>query len=191
MKRFVNLFPTPIMLVDMSSIKCKSKLLEIIDNTPSEPHDLVENGKSSFTTAPILFHPQLKELNDTIHFHLDEYAKHLGLRKLRVTNNWFNIMDQGSKVVRHRHEGSLVSGAYYPRAPEGSTKLNFVNPLIPFRMTEIYSHDTPYSGFGQNVECIEDLMVLFPSWLEHFTEENNTTNRTVISFNTMIADDSL
>lgn len=189
MKRFVNLFPTPVMLVDMSDLQCKSKLLEIIDNSPTEQHDLVAGGRSSFSTTPILFDTQLAELNDKIHFHLDEYSRHLGLKRLQITNNWFNIMGEGNKVVRHRHEGSLISGAYYPRAPQGSTKLHFVNPLTPFRMTEIYNYDTPYSAYSQNVECIEDLMVLFPSWLEHYTEENTTSNRTVISFNTMISND--
>ena len=27
-------------------------------------------------------------------------------------------------------------------------------------------------------------LVLFPSWLEHYTEENNTENRVTVSFNT-------
>jgi hypothetical protein len=30
----------------------------------------------------------------------------------------------------------------------------------------------------------EDLLILFPSWLEHYTNENNNDKRTVISFNT-------
>ena len=191
MNKIVNFFPVPVMLIDMSKLKCKDILLEIIDNSQKEKHDLVENGQSSFGLTPILFYKEVEELKNYIDFNLQNYAKHLGLKPLSITNNWFNIMHQDSRVVRHRHEGSVVSGAYYPRAPEGSTKLHFVNPLAPFKMTEIYTHDTPYSGFGQNVECLEDLMVLFPSWLEHYTETNTTKNRTVISFNTMITDDSL
>lgn len=184
MEKIVNLFPTPIMLVDMSDIACKQRLLEILDNEETQPHELVENGQSNFGFSQILFHPELEELKNAIEHNLNRYTKNLGVQPVMIANNWFNIMNKGSKVVRHRHEGSVISGAYYPRAPEGSTKLHFVNPLIPYRMTEIYSYETPYSRFEQNVDCMEDLMILFPSWLEHYTEINDTENRTVISFNT-------
>jgi|SRR6056300_286634 uncharacterized protein (TIGR02466 family) len=184
MEKIVNLFPVPIMLVDMSDVNCKEKLIEIIDSSEKIEHGLVPNGVSSFETMPILHHPELEELKIKIEQHINKYAKCLGIGQLVVQNNWFNIMDEGSKVKRHNHEASVISGAYYPRAPEGSSKLHFINPLKPFRMTEIHTHQTPYSCFDQDVECLEDLMILFPSWLEHYTNENTTQKRTVVSFNT-------
>ena len=184
MEKIVNLFPVPIMLVDMSDVNCKEKLIEIIDSSEKVEHALVPNGVSSFETMPILHHPELEELKIKIEHHINKYTKYLGIGPLVVSNNWFNIMDEGSKIRRHNHEASIVSGAYYPRAPEGSSKLRFINPLKPFRMTEMYTHQTPYSCFDQDVECLEDLMILFPSWLEHYTNENTTQKRTVVSFNT-------
>ena len=186
MEKIVNLFPVPIMLVDMSDVNCKEKLIEIIDSSEKVEHALVPNGVSSFETMPILHHPELEELKIKIEHHINKYTKYLGIGPLVVSNNWFNIMDEGSKIRRHNHEASIVSGAYYPRAPEGSSKLRFINPLKPFRMTEMYTHQTPYSCFDQDVECLEDLMILFPSWLFHSsTPHFGEKDRYIISFNTM------
>ena len=78
----------------------------------------------------------------------------------------------------------VQSGAYYIRAPEGSSKLHFSRPLNPLRTNELIQFSNPYNLSEYVVPVQEDLLVLFPSWLEHYTDENNNSLRTVISFNT-------
>lgn len=170
----------------MSDAPCKQKALEIVNTYEKTNHGLLDKGLSSFDTCQILFEPELEELRIRIEYHINMFAKYLGIKEVYLSNNWFNVMEKDGIVKPHRHEGSVISGAYYIRAPEGSAKLHFVNPLIPFKMTEVYSFETEYNKTSQNVECLEDLMVLFPSWLEHFTDSNNGENRTVISFNTRL-----
>jgi len=183
--QLLQLFPTTVMLIDMAGHPCKERALEIIDETVTNDHHLLSNGKSNFDMqGGFLFHPELTELCNDIQKHIHKFSTLLGTFPIHLANNWFNIMSPSGFVHPHRHEGSVVSGAYYIRAPEGSSSLHFSSPLKPLRMNEITQHVNPLNLAEKAMPIKEDLMILFPSWLEHFTNENNNTQRTVISFNT-------
>lgn len=183
--QLVQLFPTTVMLIDMAGHPCKEKALEIIDETVTNDHHLLSNGKSNFyMSGGFLFHPELTELCNDIQQQIHKYSTLLGTFPIHLANNWFNIMEPNGVVHPHRHEGSVVSGAYYIRAPEGSSSLHFSSPLKPLRMNEVTQNVNSLNLSEEAMPIKEDLMILFPSWLEHFTNENNNTERTVISFNT-------
>ena len=90
-------------------------------------------------------------------------------------------MDDNGNVALHRHQGSVVSGALYIDLPDNPSPIRFKNPLIPYKMMELY---TEQSNYHQSVEIYEGLLILFPSWLEHETLPQKG-KRTVISFNTL------
>ena len=182
--KIVSIFPTAVMLVDMSNHSLKSKTLEIIENTELTDHSLLENGVSSFASESILDHPELIDLKKDITNSIKKYTSVGGYSPLKLGNSWFNQMRNGGAVIPHRHEGSVLSGAYYIKAPEGSSNLYFSSPLKPYRMNDIFSTETPFNEYQHCIPCYEDLMVLFPSWLEHYTDKNENDTRTVISFNT-------
>jgi len=183
--QLVQLFPTSVMLVDMSGHPCKEKALEIIDNSKTHEHYLLSNGKSNFESqGGFLFHPELQELKNDIQDSIRKFSSILGTFPIHLANNWFNIMSSNGAVHPHRHEGSVVSGAYYIRAPEGSSNLHFTSPLKPLRMNEVTQYSNPLNLGETSMPVKEDLLILFPSWLEHYTNENDNNERTVISFNT-------
>jgi uncharacterized protein (TIGR02466 family) len=185
LKKIMQLFPTTVMLVDLTGHPCKEKLLEIIDETETKDHYLLTKGKSSFEgNGGILFHPDLEHLRFDIQDSIKKYSTMLGTFPIQLANNWFNVMEPGGAVNPHRHEGSIISGAYYVRAPEGSASLHFSSPLKPLRMNEVTQHANDYNEGEHDIPCMEDLLVLFPSWLEHYTNENPNDSRTVVSFNT-------
>jgi len=78
-----------------------------------------------------------------------------------------------------------VSAAYYPKVDQGSAGLNFVSPLQPYRMHELFNKNTEYNTKTVEVPCEQGVLYLFPSWLEHFSNPNQTDERITISFNTM------
>ena len=169
----------------MAGHPCKERALEIIDETDTHDHHLLSNGRSDYDgQGGFLYHPELKELCNDIQDHIRKYSTLLGTFPIHLANNWFNIMLPNGVVHPHRHEGSVVSGAYYIRAPEGSSSLHFSSPLKPLRMNEVTQNPNPLNLAEDSVPIKEDLMILFPSWLEHFTDKNNNAERTVISFNT-------
>ena len=116
-----------------------------------------------------------------IYLKLDDYTNKCSLVPCDISASWFNKMDDNGNVALHRHQGSVVSGALYIDLPDNPSPIRFKNPLIPYKMMELY---TEQSNYHQSVEIYEGLLILFPSWLEHETLPQKG-KRTVISFNTL------
>jgi hypothetical protein len=135
------------------------KIFKILYSTQAREHGLVTGGVSSYNYGmPILEHPQLFDLKKIIQKHLNEYYP----KPLQIINSWFNTMNVGDELKIHKHEDSIVSGAFYVNVRENSVPLIFSTEQIK-----------PKNG----------LLVLFPSEMEHYTEPEKE-QRTVISFNT-------
>jgi len=140
-----------------------NKVKQILLSSYSHEHGLITQGKSSFNAAPpILIDPKLNFLNVIIKKYVIIYCDKYNIPKLKLINSWFNISYPGNKLKPHKHEDSIVSGAFYISVGQNSV------PLI-FPETEI----KPYSG----------LLCIFSSNLVHYTEEEKE-ERMVISFNT-------
>ena len=103
---------------------------------------------------------------------------------LIITDSWHNKMEKGKRVRLHRHEDSVVSGSFYVKTEKNTVPLIFRNPLHPYRMTEIYvDKKSKYSTGGMKFPATPGILYLFPSWLEHETDEEKG-DRCVISLNT-------
>ena len=140
--------------LNLNSIK--NKLLQI----QTASHGLVTKGVSTYNHGmPTLMYPELTGLKNIIKQYVRLYCNKYEIPPLKFINSWFNISQPGNKLKAHKHEESIVSGAFYI---SGSTPLIFPDTSIK-----------PYPG----------LLVLFPSEMEHYTEPEKE-QRTVISFNT-------
>ena len=134
----------------------KNKLLQI----QSSSHGLVTKGVSTYNYGmPVLMYPELTGLKNTIKQYVRLYCNKYEIPPLKFINSWFNISQPGNKLKAHKHEESIVSGAFYI---SGKTPLIFPDASI-----------NPYPG----------LLVIFSSDLVHYTEEE-TKERIIISFNT-------
>jgi len=99
--------------------------------------------------------------------------------------SWVNMHDRGGFNFLHVHEGCLLSGSFYLKVPAGSGKLVFRDPrpgvvhgyvkgAVPNGYSDI--HLAPEAG----------LIVLFPSWMEHYVEPHESDEpRIVIAFNAL------
>ena len=103
-----------------------------------------------------------------------------------ISGSWYNILPKGGRTERHRHESSVISGAYYIDLPEGDFgKFFVVSPLQPYMMCVHNVKETPYGMYFYDVPIKEKHLYLFPSWLEHGSRVNNTEHdRWTVSFNT-------
>jgi hypothetical protein len=135
------------------------KILKILRSTQTREHGLVGDGISSYNYGmPILEYPELFGLKTIIQKHLKEYHP----KPLQIINSWFNTMNVGDELKIHKHEESIVSGAFYINVGDNSVPLIFSTEQVK-----------PKNG----------LLVLFPSEMEHYTEPERE-QRTVMSFNT-------
>jgi len=186
---FNDLFAIPIGLFDLSNnpnlLTAKSLIEQEVKHNQADEHALMSDGKSSWGLGKcILTAPELETLRKDIDECVDYYRQHLGLREQTLVNSWFNVMPKGSNVIPHRHERSSISGALYIDAGEDCADLFFINPTSIYRMSEAPAFDgSMYTSKYVDVKVDTGRCILFPSWLEHGTDENQYDNRIVISFN--------
>jgi hypothetical protein len=134
----------------------KNTLLKI----ETSSHGLVSKGVSTYNHGmPTLEYLELTGLRNILKQYVRLYCNKYGILPLKFINSWFNISQAGNKLKAHKHEESIISGAFYI---SGSTPLIFPDTSIK-----------PYPG----------LLIIFSSDLVHYTEEE-TEERIIISFNT-------
>ena len=186
-KEVNQLFPTVIMRYDLNNHPHYSRMLDIVNKTKTEWHAIMKNSESTYnesTPNRWLDKMGLEPIKATIEDCIQDYCLEYGLPQLAIGNSWMNRVGKGGAVRPHRHEVSVLSGAFYPIADKGSTPLVFKSPLHPYKMYEYTAQETSYNATLMETPCEQGTLVLFPSWLEHYTEENDTENRVTISFNT-------
>ena len=189
-KQVHQLFPTVVMRFDLTTHPHYDRMLDVVNKTKTEWHAIMKNSESTYNEATPnrwLDKLGLEEFKKTIQDCIQEYCAEYGLPPLAIGNSWMNRVGVGGAVRPHRHEVSVLSGAFYPVADEGSAPLIFKNPLSVYKMYEYASDETFYNAAMMETPCEQGTLVLFPSWLEHYTNDNTTENRVTVSFNTSYA----
>ena len=115
---------------------------------------------------------------------VDEYCMESGLAPVEIGKSWINSQSENGYVASHRHELSIVSGAFYPIVEPGSAPLVFDSPIKGPRMSEIHNVATHFTSDTMEFDPRDGMLILFPSWLYHYSLPNKTAKRITISFNT-------
>jgi uncharacterized protein (TIGR02466 family) len=179
----LDLFPTPVTKYDLSFLDL-DKIFKIIKQVDVKPHGLIGASDSSYGLyLSILYDDQLSFLKKELDNCLQEYRQRVGLQDVEIANSWFNNMATGTSTQLHRHEGSVISGAFYLKIDDKSVPLRFKSPVHPYKMLDIFKKPTKYGCPFFELTPISGQLVLFPSWLEHETAPE-CGERVVISFNT-------
>ena len=182
-----SLFPTPV--IKFSNVIGEKERLSIFSqiktfSTPSYPAIQGDGGSSFLTNSKVL-----KDfgLEMTMLKKLAEYCKTVGIAPVKITNSWYSIQQQGSKLLQHNHPGSILSAVLYINVDEHSNPLIFNTPdevkgYTWWQCMNVTDYNVGYSSFTPENG---DLFV-FPGWLKHGSDNslNNTKDRTIISFNT-------
>jgi uncharacterized protein (TIGR02466 family) len=152
---------------------------------------LTGDALSGYTTGPTNFLqdaatlPGCSKILTNLYECINDYTTNANFPTCRISNSWFNIQKPDSSLQRHFHCGgpssSLLSGALYINVDENSSPITFENPNPYITLIGTSRNDNTHT-FRPNVGDL----ILFPSWLYHFSNEiNKTKNRIVISFNTI------
>jgi len=107
-----------------------------------------------------------------------------------LLNMWININQTGAFNVKHNHPGSLLSGVFWIKTPENCGSLAFSSPNhfkehpLMINADEKFKEKTNYYESYGYKNPTEGTMIIFPSHLEHFVEQNHSKeDRISISFN--------
>jgi len=188
----LNLFPIPVLIHENFLSEDEAKqIYDICKSNTSVQHTCFLGDATSNHEGDINFLQYLTNtitnLDLRIQTFIDNYSKQVGLKSQIVANSWFNIQQKNSILKPHMHANSILSGSLYINVDNESSKLYFDNPNQFIKYFEYnYQELTDYNfEYFYITPKVGDL-VIFPSWLTHGSnvEQNNTENRTVISFNT-------
>jgi len=188
-KKLTSLFPVNIMKFKLQdSYEHWEMLKQEVKEYESRELDIVEgDAKTSFAedwrirSYLLDKYPELESLMLSC---VSEFCYYNSVEPLELFDSWFTIMNKGSRVQRHRHEGSVISGTLFLNMPEGSHGLAFSNPTIPYRMYEKINNRNDSYSYAHLEEVENYDLLLYPSWLEHFVPKITCDNRITISFNT-------
>lgn len=129
------------------------------------------------------FTPLNMFLQDSVNEVLYEWGIDLHLQK-QIEGSWVNVHPPGGYTDEHRHHSVLISCVFYLDVPEGSGDFLVRDPL------EIYKLNLPVKNTYWDTELWKSVnvktndLLLFPGWLQHKTERNNSNNnRYVITWN--------
>tara|TARA_Y100000590_G_scaffold459425_1_gene616422 strand:+ start:667 stop:1275 length:609 start_codon:yes stop_codon:yes gene_type:complete len=126
---------------------------------------------------------------DSIYNYLNKAINDMGWdnqkNKIKVTAMWSIINKKNASNSRHIHSNNFISGAYYIKAPRNCGDILFHDPRDAKVIRKpITSNANKLNAEVVNISPQEGLLILFPSYLFHSVNENNSgEERIVISFN--------
>ena len=186
----MDLFPVLLEEYDLTGApgvdEFRNHIMKGIEDNMHRGHSLAVNGVSSHGGFDPLGAPASQDILKAFQECLNHYADKMGNWPCVISGGWYNVLPKGGFTERHRHESSVVSGAFYIKLPEGDCG-NFyvVSPLQQYMMCMHFIKKSIYGDYFYDVPIKENHLYLFPSWLEHGSRVNNTDDdRITVSFNT-------
>ena len=119
---------------------------------------------------------------------ISEFCKsiNLGINEIVIPQMWINVNKKNDWNAIHLHGQYNLSGTYYVKVPKDSGQIVFRDPR-PAAMTNNFMVNRFDKGEFRKVKPIEGLLILFPSYLEHFVEPSNADeDRISISFDVVV-----
>ena len=132
-------------------------------------------------------YPFMNTLLDEVSCRMKVLYKDIGIKRdPACANYWFNVNRKYNYNNTHSHPQSVFSAVFYVKVPSDSGKLYFERSD---RMEDWFQVDTinerNYSNYW--IEPSDNLLVIFPSYLEHYVTQNLTEEqdgeRISIAFN--------
>ena len=191
----MDLFPTLVEAYDLTSFteevrSFRGVVMDAIENKKNSDHALAVNGRSSHGGYDPLTDPKSRPLLEIFQRCVQDYSAKVASWPTVISGGWYNVLPPGGYTERHRHESSVISGAFYLKLPENSGNLYFVSPLQQYRMCEMHVKPNYYQNSAAEMNLQENWLYIFPSWLEHGSKPNESDeDRITVSFNTYLDND--
>ena len=127
----------------------------------------------------------VKNILTILHESLSDMGWDLKKNELKITAMWTIINPKNASNSRHIHSNNFISAAYYINAPKNSGDIVFYDPRPANEIrTPVANTPNKLNSTIFNVNPQEGLLVLFPSYLHHSVNINESNEeRIVISFN--------
>lgn len=133
-----------------------------------------------------IFKPLFDRLMEEIKFIMSDVYCYNTDAEPYFTVSWGIGCPKGKAVHRHYHPNSFLSGVYYPQKSNNYAGLVFASPHQSNIMINTYEKNI-HNTSAYTINPSEGMYVIFPSDLEHQTEENQCEDlRYSIAFNVFL-----
>ena len=183
-------------LVSMTEEKYKmdAKTLKFINELEFNPRDRSAQAISGSRSenSYILECKELLGLKKFIEKHIDYYAHELlkvsRKHQFYITQSWVNFNRKGETHHAHHHSNSLISGVFYVAGDDCPINFSNAGYHIFGRGFDVeIAESNLYNAKGWRVPNENFKLILFPSYVKHFVEPNESdTPRISLSMNTFI-----
>jgi len=185
------LFPTPVFIhqlegneFNLVQSEIDSKINQIRTTRQTSPWGDSVETTFNFQGCNDLINFNITSLLDIIDKYSKQFCKDIGYEnpQFKLIESWFNFTNQNGYQYDHSHPLSRLSGIYYyaTTGEDGGTRFRDPNPITHFA-------GWPYDKLGRDSVLSKPnvgKLVLFPSWLVHRVDKNNTqTERISVAFN--------
>ena len=183
------LWPTPLYHTVLHDFKIHPTKINFNEDLINYANGLKEKGKGRIKSNRGGWQSELLNPKDDIFLPLvkriDEISKNLnlGIVETFIPKFWININQRNDYNIIHQHGGVYaLSGTYYVKTPKNCGSIYFRDPRPAAIGNDFFNHRFDKGEFRiQNLE--EGLLMLWPSFLDHFVEPSNTDEqRITISF---------
>lgn len=183
--------------MNLQPIFCSFLVAEYLDlDLESYCYDVVHNDtikrKDSITQTSFLdlndkkFQPLISAVEERFNI----LHKELGLSNFvnqAISEYWVNINLNEKISFPHSHPNRVFSAVYYVKAEKDCGNLVFMNPnkvVCQNISDDCISEYNFFNATHWKITPEKNLLVIFPSWLEHYVMPNNSgSDRISIAFN--------
>ena len=203
----INLFPIPLYRTTLDGISDELGLEQIVRDKILETKGLqgIRNYPGGIHQASaVQTPPNLHELDEMQPFKESIFEVIGSIMteqeldtsyKIDMTAMWGNLQPQHHAFHRHSHHNNIFAGVFYVNqgidylatSRQNFPHIVFWNPRRNDQLNPIRNPSNPVNRFNFTVEIKQDLLVIFPAWLEHEVPINMAKkDRISISFNIML-----
>ena len=184
----INLFAVPVAKSPIGRNYTDSEL-KYIESQLERPSKAIDNYASP--NKNVLAHDELKDLQNIIQQHLDNYFKAVYNTSnnvaLQITQSWLTLSRKGESHHSHTHPNSVVSGVLYVNVA-GNDGINFYRNEENLWFELEPSETNYYNSYKIHVATKVGDLVLFPSSVKHGVNKvTEDIKRVSLSFNTFFS----
>ena len=190
----LSLFSTPIVKINIDRDFTKEELQLCITDIPSYIDKKIgmQNHVSVNLTLFNTFAEELIDIRNFCEYQLKQYMEHVegvdtNIAGLRITQAWLNKNKSQEYHPTHYHTNSYLSGVLYISClPNDCINFNNQSYRLYNNMEFPKKKNTQWNVDIIQVNVEEGDLIIFPSWIPHHVDVNETKNRERISlaFNT-------
>jgi len=108
--------------------------------------------------------------------------------EFRITDSWSTRNPKGTEHPAHVHANSCFSGVYYAQVKSGAIEFLFERQFSKwFNFKYNFKKFDTVNSSSYWIDCKPNMMIIFPSWLEHFVHPNeHDQERIIVGFNSFV-----